>query len=174
MPIYRYRYGKGILMASILKISEAASLAIHAMVLVAERESDEPVNVAKVANWLDASEAHLGKIFQWLVKAGLLTSQRGPKGGFKLAKAPADVSLLDIFVAIDGPFPTSSCLLSRNKCRPTCHIVGDVLDKIHQEVHEEFTRITLKALVESSECALHRNLTAKTKPASDTEIHTSR
>lgn len=147
-------------MQSILRISEAASLAIHAMVLVAERETAEPVNVAKVASWINASEAHLGKIFQWLAKAGLVSSTRGPKGGFRIAKDPAQISLLDIYEAIDGPFPTGICLLGRNQCKPTCHLINNVMNRIHDMVMTEFSTITIRKLIDDPNCRLHEHLTA--------------
>jgi Rrf2 family protein len=146
-------------MANILRISEAASLAIHALVLVAERETNEPVNASKIAQWLSASEAHLAKIFQWLAKGGLVTSQRGPKGGFKLAKDPAQISLLDIIVAIDGPFPTSTCLLGRSPCRPACRLIGTLMEQIHAEVLEGFSKITIKSLLNNPECSVYNALT---------------
>ena len=96
-------------MSSILKISEAAALALHSMVFLAANP-DKPVPTKEVASELHISEAHLSKVFQRLAKAGLVKSTRGPKGGFVLAKPREEVSLLDVYESIDGKFTPSTCL----------------------------------------------------------------
>ncbi|MCK4620269.1 MAG: Rrf2 family transcriptional regulator, partial [Desulfobacterales bacterium] len=67
-------------MSNIIKISEAASMAIHAMVFLAS-ESGRIVPSREIATTLRSSEAHLSKVMQRLAKAGLVSSTRGPKGG---------------------------------------------------------------------------------------------
>ena len=52
----------------------------------------------------------VSKILGALSKAGLLTSQRGLKGGFKMARGPIEVSVADIIEAIDGPIALTNCI----------------------------------------------------------------
>ena len=70
-------------MSGSLKISEAASLALHTMVYLAGDPSAH-YPAGRLAEALCVSEAHLAKVLQRLVKAGMLVSVRGPKGGFRL------------------------------------------------------------------------------------------
>ena len=58
----------------------------------------------------------LGKIFQTLVRAGLLTSSKGPGGGFALARRPDEIALLDIYQAIDGTTYLDACAVGLARC----------------------------------------------------------
>ena len=121
-------------MSEILKISEAASLALHTMVYMVENQGKK-VTTAFVAASLNASEAHLSKVLQRLAKVGLVKSIRGPKGGFILGKQPQTITLLDVFEAIEGPFQPNDCLLDTPVCAGQC-ILGDLLGDINRQVRE--------------------------------------
>ncbi|MFA6319131.1 MAG: Rrf2 family transcriptional regulator, partial [Elusimicrobiota bacterium] len=72
-------------MPSILNISEAAAIGVHAMMLIAGRPS-RLSSVHELAGELKVSAAHLQKVLQRLVHAGLARSMRGPGGGYALAR----------------------------------------------------------------------------------------
>jgi len=78
--------------------------------------AEEPTRVTQLASALRASEAHLSKVLQRLARAGMVTSVRGPKGGFLMARDAAEVSLLDVYVALDGPVAEETCLLAKPAC----------------------------------------------------------
>jgi Rrf2 family protein len=109
-------------MRTALRVSEATSLALHAMALLA-RDGERSLSCNEMATELSVSEAHLSKVLQRLGKQGFVSSTRGPKGGFRLARAPAEVSLLDIYEAVDGPVRFSNCLFDT----PVCEGNGDCL-----------------------------------------------
>ena len=102
-------------MSSIVQISEAASLALHSMVLLAD-SLGRPLTVKEITSRTGVSEAHLSKVMQRLAKAGLVTSSRGPKGGFLLGDGGLSTSLLAIFEAIEGPMNDPGCLLAVAEC----------------------------------------------------------
>jgi Rrf2 family protein len=131
--------------SKILRISDAASLALHAMGLLATDPS-EVLSTRQIAEALGASEAHLAKVMQRLTRAGLVGPVRGPKGGFGMAKNPEEIALLEVYEAIDGPLDSSACLLGRPVCRGDGCILGDLLRKINREVREYFTRTKLSEL----------------------------
>jgi Rrf2 family protein len=118
-----------------LKISEAASLAIHTMVYLAG-EGAAHRSAGSIARALSVSEAHLSKVMQRLARAGLLVSVRGPRGGFGLAKDPAKITLLDVFEAIDGPFRPDDCLMHERTCGQVGCLFGDLLSDINDQVRE--------------------------------------
>ena len=99
---------------NLLRISDAATLAIHALAFIVD--ADEPVQVSKIAEPMGASTAHLGKVLQRLARLGVVTSVRGPRGGFNLAHPAEETSLLDVLVAVDGPITEEGCLLGRPAC----------------------------------------------------------
>ena len=133
-------------MESLLKITDAASLALHTMVLLASAP-DEVVTTGDIAESLRASEAHLSKVLQRLNKAGLVKSVRGPQGGFKLAKKPEAITLLDIYEAMEGPLITSTCLLGTPMCVGPICMLGSLLSTVNTEVKDYFENTQLDKLV---------------------------
>ena len=103
-------------MANVLRISEAATLALHTLALLAARPG-VILSTHKIAARLDASEAHLAKVLQRLARMGLVRSIRGARGGFVLGREPADVTLLEAYEAIDGPLRPSTCLMGHRVCK---------------------------------------------------------
>ncbi len=132
----------------IFNISEAANLAIHALTYLANNPDLQPISTGQVAEALDASDNHLSKVFQRLTKVGLVKSIRGPRGGFYLAWEPGDITLLEIYEAIDGVLGENSCLLDHPSCdRETC-VFGDLVSNIQNKVNNHFKNTTLAHLIE--------------------------
>jgi len=119
-------------MSRIVTISEAAHIALHGMILVAQ--SDGLINVIKISEKTDSSKHHVAKIFQRLVKEGMVTSQRGPNGGFKLNKKPEEISFLDIYEVIEGEITTQECPLEK----PICPFKKCIMNGITQRLTKEF------------------------------------
>ena len=85
-----------------MKLSQSATYAIFSMQYLA-RQREEAVTVKEIAAEFKFPEKHLAKIMQKLVKLQLLKSVRGIGGGYKLAKHPTCINLVQIITAIDGP-----------------------------------------------------------------------
>ena len=134
-------------MDNILKISEAASLAMHSGVYLAVNK-DEKVSTKEIANVLGASEHHLSKVLQRLTRACLVNSIRGPKGGFVLGKSPDEITLLDVYEAIEGSFPAGNCLLSTKICKGDKCILGRLLKDLNREVMDYLENTKLSDLVD--------------------------
>lgn len=128
-------------MTSILNISNAASIALHSMIILAQNQ-DKLVSVKKIAGSLDISDNHLSKVLQRLTKAGLVSSIKGYKGGFKLNQSPEKINFLEIYEAIDGKLCSSSCLLNKESCNNQC-IMGSLLANINTQVKDFFEKTKL-------------------------------
>jgi Rrf2 family protein len=136
-----------------LKISEAASLGMHALGYLAKRE-DGPITSREIANRFEISEAHLAKVLQRLVKVELLRSVRGPRGGFILSRSPDSVTLLEVFEAIEGRFEPSQCLLSSAICDGDDCILGRIVLEANNVLRarlEETTLVDVEAVINSSQ-----------------------
>jgi Rrf2 family protein len=101
-------------MAKIVNITEAVSIALHAMIIVAKREGQ--INVNEIADETNSSKFHIAKVMQKLVKDGFLVSHRGPSGGFLLAKPADSITLLEIYESIEGKIVVSRCPLGKATC----------------------------------------------------------
>lgn len=124
-------------MQSVLKISEAASIGLHAMTYITFH-SDEPTTTKDIANNFGVSVNHLSKVLQRLVKANLLKSTKGPLGGFELTKKCADITFLEIYEAIDGKINTGCCLFGKTVCNSSECIMGNFLNQTNKNVKEFF------------------------------------
>lgn len=129
-------------MAGLIRVSEAASLGLHAAMLLAKAEG-ERVRTRELGERIGASQAHLVKVLQALSRAGLVETERGPHGGVRLARPAASVTLLAVYEAIDGPLETTECLLDKPICDGHCCVLGRVLHGMNQEAREHLARTTL-------------------------------
>jgi len=134
-------------MSSILRISEAASLALHTGVLLAEAE--RRLSAGQMARQMQVSEAHLAKVLQRLARAELVRSVRGPHGGFELARPAAQITLQELYEAVDGPLASDECLMSTARCNRDRCIFGSLLADVGRLVEEHFSRTRLSDLVEA-------------------------
>lgn len=133
-------------MSEIIKISEAATLALHAMVILSANP-DKPLSAKHIASKLSASGDHLSKVLQRLVRIGLITSTKGPNGGFMLKKPSEQIYLIDIYEAIEGPFIHKECLLENRLCNKDDEcIFGGMLGKISNELKEHMKNKRLSDL----------------------------
>ena len=100
-----------------LKISAKARYALRALIDVASHaESDSPRTGAAIAKEQHLSEKFLSRIVIPLRRNGLLCSVRGNIGGFRLAKSPDDITLLEIIETMQGPLAILDCLQPRHDC----------------------------------------------------------
>lgn len=129
-------------MGNIVRISEAASIAIHTMAVLASNPK-KVMRTAQIAEALDVSEAHLAKVLQRLTKAGMVTSERGPKGGFLAAKNADSIRLLDIYELIDGPLNEPRCLLNLPVCQGQKCMFGDALHNTYRTIRQQLEKTTL-------------------------------
>ena len=129
-------------MATVLKISEAASLALHTMVLLADRR-ERPRTTKEIASTFKASEAHLAKVLQRLAKAGLVLSAPGPHGGFHLRDGAQRTTLLQVYEAIEGPMGSSHCLLGLPVCGGKKCVLGQLVCSLNTQVRKYFSKTRL-------------------------------
>lgn len=121
-------------MSKLFNLSDASSIAIHAMVMVARSEA--ALNVIQIADATSTSKHHVAKVMQRLVKDGFISSQRGPTGGFTLRKNPADISFLDIYESIEGKIEIHRCMFET----PVCPMDKCIMNNITQKMSEEFVQ----------------------------------
>jgi Rrf2 family protein len=128
-------------MSGLLKISEAAVLALHALMYIAMKDGETVTN-SEIAGFLHASENHLSKVLQRLAKAGLVKSLRGPKGGFVLGKDSGTIPLREIYELFEGALNTNTCLLETPVCGEEC-MFGGLLMNINALLTDFMTRTKL-------------------------------
>jgi Rrf2 family protein len=129
-------------MSNIVQLSEASSLAIHAMVIIAR--NDKIINANKIAEMTGASRNHLAKIMLILTKKEFVRSLRGPSGGFVLNKEADAITILEIYEAIEGNISIQKCPSNKNICPFKKCIFKNVFHKVTIEIKDFFKNNTLK------------------------------
>ncbi len=115
-----------------IQISEAFAIALHSMIYLANKEN-EIVSLKEISEKFQISDNHLSKVLQRMVKAGYLTSVKGPKGGFKIVSSKKNASFMEIYEIIEGKTEPKSCLFSsKSKDCPNC-VMGSLVHKINKE-----------------------------------------
>jgi Rrf2 family protein len=98
-----------------VRMSQGVEWAVHVLLSLAWVNDDVPVSTAQFARGYDLPPAYLSKQLQALVRAGLLESVPGAKGGFRLVRPAGEISLMDVVTAIEGPEPAFVCTEIRQR-----------------------------------------------------------
>ena len=96
------------------------------------------LTAGEISKKISGSEAHLAKVMRRLVRARLISSTRGPGGGFKIAKPADEISLLDIYEAVEGKFEIADCMMDHPCCEENNCIMGSLIRSVNVEVYEFF------------------------------------
>ncbi len=86
-----------------MKISRSTGYALLAVGYIAQHQEQSIILSQNIAKEYNIPLEYLLKILQQMVRANVLRSKRGPRGGFSLAKSPKKITMLQIIEAVDGP-----------------------------------------------------------------------
>ena len=132
-------------MSKVLNISEAASIAIHSLVLIAK--SGDKIKAAEISNILKNSKNHTAKILKTLVKFGYLDSGRGPNGGFVFKTKPEQITLLEIYEIFDGKIETQHCGIYSGVCPFKTCVFGGLNEKASLELKNYLSNNRISDLI---------------------------
>lgn len=98
-----------------MKLGDGIEQAIHSVLMLAGLKAGGTLPGAALAEYHGVSSSYLLKHLQALTAAGILASVSGPAGGYRLARRPEAISLLDIVLALEGPEPAFRCAEIRQR-----------------------------------------------------------
>jgi Rrf2 family protein len=90
-------------------ISQKTRYALRALLYLVERGKGAPVQLGSIAESQQVPRKYLELIMLDLKRAGIVTSVRGPSGGYRLARAPAEISFGEVIRTLDGPIALVPC-----------------------------------------------------------------
>ncbi len=99
-----------------LFLSKPCQYALRALVYIVAESDGENMLIRDIAGRLGIPYHVLAKLFQNLVRKGILASFKGPTGGMLLARDPNDIRLIEIVEAVDGTGFLSGCFMGIDKC----------------------------------------------------------
>jgi len=144
-----------------MRVSAKSDYALRALIEISSRADGTAISAEEVGRLQDIPHGFLQAILADLRRAGVVMSQRGQAGGWRMAQRPEDVTVADVIRAVDGP------LVSIYGLRPeavTYNEAADVLQLVwiaaRSSLRDVFERVTLRALADRK---LPREVTALTK-----------
>lgn len=159
-----------------MSTSSRFAVAVHVLTLMAWAD-DEPLKSEQVAESVNTNPVVIRRILCELAESKLVVSQTGAMGGSKLARQPEQITLLDIYQAVEnrGVFslhrhpPNRHCPVGVN----IGTVLNDVLDEVDSAVERVLANITLKDVVSRLKPCLSTAVT-KRKSAAKQQILTAR
>jgi len=131
-----------------MRLSQSVTYALQAALLLAESGATRPIPCCRLASEGGMPERFLLQILRDLAKQGILHSTRGGGGGFVLDRDPAEISLLDLVEAVDGPLtgglPARVCLSGETTDR-----LAEKLAGIAEQTRQNLQAIRLADLIVS-------------------------
>jgi len=139
-----------------MKLPGSTEWVLHCATSLAQLQPGDTASAAQLATYFDLPAPYLAKQLQALTKAGILAASTGPRGGFRLARRPEEITLLQIVEAVDGAAMPYECreirqqgrgALPREDCQDTCLIAQKMADA-HAAWQQSLAAVSLADLVE--------------------------
>jgi Rrf2 family protein len=138
-----------------MKLSNGIEQAIHSVVMLTGLSEEGVLSAAALAEFHGVSTSYLLKHLQALSSAGILQTTPGPKGGYSLAQAPRDISLLDIVLAVEGSAPAFRCneIRRRGPNPPPAHLlrapcsINAAMLRAEQTYRKELAGVTVEDIL---------------------------
>jgi len=133
---------------SMLRITKLTDYGIVLLVQFANDEKRRSRNARTMAEATSLPLPVVSKILKSLAQGGLLSSQRGARGGYTLSRRPEDVNVAEIIDALEGPIALMECSAGPGHCNQETNCqVRDPWQRINQAILETLKHVTLRELV---------------------------
>ena len=127
-----------------MKISTKGRYGLRILIDLATHDPGKPRLIRDIAQSQQISEKYISRLVINLRRAKLIRSVRGINGGFHLAKAPEQITLLEILETMEGPLSVVDCVRSPEKCkRQSLCPARDIWQKLNDGIRELTAKITL-------------------------------
>jgi Rrf2 family protein len=129
-----------------MKLTRASSYALHAVAFMSVQKHDRPIASHNIAQARGIPERFLLKVLKPLVSARVLLSIKGPNGGYRLAKKPDDISMLEILEAVDGPI-RGQAPFSEESNGPLNHKLENICKQSADGVRKQLEKVRMSDLI---------------------------
>ena len=131
-----------------MKLSTKIRYGTRAMLELASRYGEGPVELREIAKKEGISIKYLEQVIIPLRTGGLVKSMRGSKGGYSLAKPPSEVSLKDVFEILEGPLNLVDCLQDPKACsRSSFCITRDIWKEVSEAIYGIFHSVSFEDML---------------------------
>ncbi|AXF85043.1 HTH-type transcriptional regulator IscR [Ephemeroptericola cinctiostellae] len=130
-----------------MRLTTKGRFAVTALLDVALRSTEGPVNLAAVSDRQQISLSYLEQLFGKLRRSGLVDSVRGPGGGYILARAPELISVASIVIAVDEPLDARQCEGREDCFNGHQCMTHELWHTLNQKMFEYLESVNLQNLV---------------------------
>ena len=142
-----------------MRVSTRTTYGIRALVELAMHEIEEPVSVRFLAQRLGVSKYYLENLLLIMKRNGFVTPSRGSRGGYSLARCPADIRLPEVFTALEGAETLAYCGTCPDSCPHSNYCASrDLFRLLGGAMFGALSSITLKTMAEWQLLKLKRRL----------------
>jgi Rrf2 family protein len=137
-----------------MKLSTKGRYGVLAVYEVALKYNVAPVSIREIAINQNFSESYLEQLFASLKKEGILSSIRGPKGGYILSRKPEDITVGEVIKILEGPIEIAGCVTTDNiniDCEKSeqC-ITRGIWLKVSESINNVINNITFQDLLDGN------------------------
>jgi len=136
-----------------VRLSTKGRYGVSAMYELSTYYDGQSVSLKEIAEKQDLSLSYLEQLFSTLKKERLIISQRGAKGGYKLAKSPEKITIGEIIRAVEGPIEFSECVggAENFECqKSSVCVTKGIWQEVNESVNKVIDNITLKDLLDKN------------------------
>lgn len=144
-----------------LALTKKTGYGLIAMVHLARLADGEVASAREIAERFGVSASLLMNVMKELAAAGYVESVRGARGGYRLACRPAEISLADLVVAVEGPIRLADCVTDETGEEAECTRqvmaqcpIADPVHRVHRRLRDFLRKVTLAEVVWPSAAAL--------------------
>ena len=120
-----------------MRFSTKGRYGARLMLDLAIHYDDGFVLLKDIAKRQDISEGYMEHLLPHLKAAGLVNSLRGARGGYKLAKAPSEISLKEVVQSLEGPLTPSECVVAPSVCkRVSFCVTRDIWKEVGEKIFD--------------------------------------
>jgi len=134
----------------LLRLTKQTDYGIVLLTLFAGGAPERPQSANELARMTNLPQPMVGKILKLLARAGLLESQRGAHGGYRLSREPGEISVAEIIRALEGPIAITQCLESGGPgrdCSANC-MLSPNWRRINQALRDALERVSLREMMQ--------------------------
>ncbi len=132
-----------------MRISMKSDYGIRAVLDLAQRFGEGPVQSGDIAGRQGIPEPYLEQLLTTLRKAGLIRSVRGPQGGHSLIKTPQEISVAEVIMALEGSIAPIDCIHEVKTCkRSQICVQRDIWKEIDEITQKYLDATTIASLLE--------------------------
>jgi Rrf2 family transcriptional regulator, iron-sulfur cluster assembly transcription factor len=131
-----------------MRLTTKGRFAVTAMMDLAMRTGDSPVTLADISERQQISLSYLEQLFGKLRRYGLVSSVRGPGGGYRLARTMPQITVADIILAVDEPIDATRCHGMQNCKDDQKCLTHDLWENLNKVIFDYLHSVNLGQLVD--------------------------